>query len=208
MPGLLVERLLDQERVVGDLERLAAGRRRAALDCADARDGQREHRSTTAAARTRTFDAARAPIVNSRAPFTRTLSAAASRSSTSTMRARLQVVALDEVQELAVLIADAADPHRLVQRAGQQRLVGRARDRAFRARESDRRADRPRAARASRRCDRSAGRRRRARGASASSWTSVQLMPITFTRNSSTSRWRRSTSAASFSPAWVSRTPA
>ena len=33
-------------------------------------------------------------------------------------------------------------------------------------------------------------------------------MPITFTRNSSISRWRRTTSAASRSPDAVSRTPA
>ena len=32
-------------------------------------------------------------------------------------------------------------------------------------------------------------------------------MPITCTRNSSTSRWRRSTRPASFSPAAVRRTP-
>ena len=39
--------------------------------------------------------------------------------------AGLEVVALDEVQELAVLIADAAHADRFVQRAREQRFIGR-----------------------------------------------------------------------------------
>ena len=107
-------------------------------------------------------------------------------------RARLQVVPLDEAQELRILIGDAADRDRLARAdsSGACRAAGaRARPPG---RGSDRRADRPRAARASRRCDRSADPDTACSRCSASSCTSVQLMPITFTRNSSISRWRRS----------------
>ncbi len=73
---LLIERFLDEKRVVENLERLCLGRRGGC---------QASTRSAAAATCTSTFEAARVPIVIrcSSLPLTRTLSDAASRSSTS-----------------------------------------------------------------------------------------------------------------------------
>ena len=88
--------------------------------------------ATICATCTRTFDAARAPIVNS--PF-----GAAKPHAVGGVVAcfdahdlsRLELVALDEAQELAVLVADAAHDHGLAERAGEQRVVLRLDERAF-----------------------------------------------------------------------------
>ena len=218
----LVERLLDQERVVRDLEWLvtrdAVGRGPAALrragrwrrGWANAGSASSSISGVTRAACTSTFDAARAPIVIARSlpPRSRTLSAAASRSSTSTTCPGLQVAALDEAQELRILIGDALDDDRAVQRAGQQRVERAPLQDAFRIRNRIAvRIDRG-PARASRRSARSADRTRRARAVRLPRVPRSSSSPSPARETARSAGGGAGRSAASVSPPAVSRTPA